>query len=114
MMASVSQQPVFVDLQDTPMFKQTVDDLQASAKKLKDRCAGLLSGAKKYRDGLAAMTEAQQSFAASLAEFGGGSDEDSLLLGELAGQGGLQDRAACGQGSLLCDWAADFGTGQLV
>ncbi|WIA33951.1 hypothetical protein OEZ86_007046 [Tetradesmus obliquus] len=81
MMATMGQQPVFVDLQDTPMFKQTVDDLQASAKKLKDRCLGLLSGAKKYRDALAAMTEAQQSFAASLAEFGGGSDEESLLLG---------------------------------
>jgi hypothetical protein len=50
-------------------------------------CAGLLSGAKKYRDALASMTEAQQTFAASLAEFGAGSDEDSLLLGELAGQG---------------------------
>jgi hypothetical protein len=59
-------------------------------------CAGLLSGAKKYRDALAAMTEAQQSFAASLAEFGAGSDEESLLLGELAGQRNCsQDRAAC-------------------
>jgi hypothetical protein len=62
--------------------------------------AGLLSGAKKYRDALAAMTEAQQSFAASLAEFGAGSDEESLLLGELAGQQqlagqGLQRIAIC-------------------
>jgi hypothetical protein len=64
-------------------------------------CAGLLSGAKKYRDALAAMTEAQQSFAASLAEFGAGSDEDSLLLGELAGRcNDLQDRSSLQRGSL--------------
>eukprot|EP00878_Enallax_costatus_P041785 GHUV01048671.1.p1 GENE.GHUV01048671.1~~GHUV01048671.1.p1 ORF type:complete len:252 (+),score=78.86 GHUV01048671.1:281-1036(+) len=74
-------EPVFLDLQDTPMFKNTVDDLQASAKKLKDKCTGLLTGAKKYRDALAAMTEAQQSFAGALHDFGCGSDEDSLLLG---------------------------------
>lgn len=42
--------------------------------------AGLLTGAKKYRDALAAMTEAQQSFAGALHEFSG-SDQDSLLLG---------------------------------
>lgn len=45
---------------------------------------GLLSGAKKYRDALAAMTEAQQAFAGALQDFGCGSDEDSLLLGEAA------------------------------
>eukprot|EP00879_Flechtneria_rotunda_P026590 GHRR01028363.1.p2 GENE.GHRR01028363.1~~GHRR01028363.1.p2 ORF type:complete len:126 (+),score=19.43 GHRR01028363.1:1437-1814(+) len=43
--------------------------------------AGLLAGAKKYRDALAAMSEAQQSFAAALHDFGCGGDEESLLIG---------------------------------
>jgi hypothetical protein len=55
--------------------------MEASAKRLKERCAGLLAGARKYREGLTAMTEAQMAFAAALNEFGGGDDEESLHLG---------------------------------
>ena len=59
-----------------------MDELDASAKKLKDRVSALLTGAKKYRDGLSAMHDAQLAFAAALTEFGGGTDEESLHLGE--------------------------------
>jgi hypothetical protein len=67
-------------------------------------CAGLLSGAKKYRDALAAMTEAQQLFAASLAEFGAGNDEESLLLGELAGQCHCLQDSSSWQRDQLAGW----------
>jgi hypothetical protein len=58
--------------------------MEASAKRLKDRCAALLSGAKKYRDGINTMLDAQNAFAAALSDFGGGSDEESLHLGARA------------------------------
>ncbi|KIY97426.1 ADP-ribosylation factor GTPase-activating protein AGD4, partial [Monoraphidium neglectum] len=68
-------------LDDTPMFKQRADEMEASAKRLKDRCAALLAGAKKYRDGITTMLDATNAFTAALADFGGGSDEESLHLG---------------------------------
>lgn len=36
----------------------------------------------RYRDALSSMTEAQGNFATALADFGCGSDEDSLIMGE--------------------------------
>jgi hypothetical protein len=36
----------------------------------------------RYRDALSSMTEAQSNFATALAEFGCGSDQDSLIMGE--------------------------------
>ncbi|KAI8476669.1 MAG: hypothetical protein J3K34DRAFT_455561 [Monoraphidium minutum] len=71
-------------LDDTPMFRQRVDEMEASAKRLKERCGSLLAGARKYRDGITAMLDAQTAFAAALHEFGGGTDEDSLHLGSAA------------------------------
>jgi hypothetical protein len=64
------------------LFLQAAE-LEVGTKKLKDRLAGLLAGAKKYRDGVSAMYDAQVAFAAALQEFGGGTDEDSLLMGEV-------------------------------
>lgn len=58
------------------------DELEAGAKRLKDRCAALLAGAKRYRDALSAMQAAQEAFAATLTAFGGDcADEESLHLG---------------------------------
>ncbi len=110
---AADKSPLFMDVQDTPLFAQQVDELNASAKRLKDKCngaevvgqgprrtlfhhplhvlahyiasviwfTGLLVGARRYRDALAAMSDAQRAFSGVLAEFGGGVDEDSLLLG---------------------------------
>jgi hypothetical protein len=64
-----------------------VGEMEASAKRLKDRCAALLAGAKRYRDGISGMLDAQSAFAAALADFGGGSDEESLHLGVAPGGG---------------------------
>jgi hypothetical protein len=68
--------------------RRKVDEMEASAKRLKDRCAALLAGAKKYRDGINTMLDAQNAFAAALSGFGGGSDEESLHLGARSGGGG--------------------------
>jgi hypothetical protein len=59
-----------------------VDELEASAKRLRDRCSNLLNSAKKYRDALGTMLEAQQSFGVALQEFGGGTDDESLQIGK--------------------------------
>lgn len=73
-----------------------VDELEGSAKKLKDRVSALLAGAKKYRDGITSMLDAHTAFAAALNEFGGGSDEESLHLGAWQeGAAVLQCSAAC-------------------
>ena len=66
----------------SPVLRLQVDELEASAKRLRDRCSNLLNSAKKYRDALGTMLEAQQSFGSALQEFGGGTDDESLQIGK--------------------------------
>lgn len=76
-----SDDPATTAQPQQPQPKKQVDEVEANAKRLKDRCSALLSGAKRYRDAIGAMLDAQTAFARAVGDFGGGDDEESLHLG---------------------------------
>lgn len=57
-------------------------EIESSADPLEKRCQKLVKGSKKYQEAIAQFTESQNAFADALEEFGGGTDEESMLLGE--------------------------------
>ena len=57
--------------------------LEDEADSLNTRVLKLTKGSRKYRDGIAELTTSQQGFADFLEEFCGGTDEESMRLGEL-------------------------------
>ncbi|KAK9807526.1 hypothetical protein WJX72_001570 [[Myrmecia] bisecta] len=73
--------PVFETVEDSPMFRFTVSDLDEKADALNLRCQRLFKGSKKYKDGITTLAESQMTFAEHLEEFCGGTDEDSMILG---------------------------------
>lgn len=64
-----SSDAVFVDMADTPMFRQRLAELEENCSKIRSKCNALLSQAKKYRDVLAQMSREQVSWANAIADF---------------------------------------------
>ncbi|GAB4819633.1 hypothetical protein N2152v2_006679 [Parachlorella kessleri] len=72
---------VFPDVQDSPLFRGKVRELETNVEALRERAAKLIKGAKKYKDGLEDAYQSTLAFATCLEEFCGGTDEESGLLG---------------------------------
>lgn len=61
----------------------------------------------RYRDALTSMTEAQSNFATALADFGCGSDEDSLIMGALEASGASCQRHRDSRAEQPCEGQVD-------
>ncbi|GLC42564.1 hypothetical protein PLESTM_001351200 [Pleodorina starrii] len=68
----------FADLEDTPMFRMKVSELDSGCRKLRDRVTNLVGHYRRYRDALVALCKAQSVFVGGLAEFFGGSEGEEL------------------------------------
>lgn len=73
--------PLFPTVEDSPMFRNQVTELDGRLERTADRSAALVKGAKAYRDGLSTMMNCTSQFADVLADFCGGTDEESLTAG---------------------------------
>mmetsp|Transcript_31543 Transcript_31543/g.70205 ORF Transcript_31543/g.70205 Transcript_31543/m.70205 type:complete len:908 (+) Transcript_31543:167-2890(+) len=63
-------EPVFPgDVDDTPLFRMRVQELEGNARKMRERLQQMLVGYKRYKDSLSVMVHAQAQFANSLHEF---------------------------------------------
>ena len=60
-----------------------VKELDEAVDRLDKRCSKVIKGSHKYKDGLATISQQQLGFADTLEDFCGGTDEESLMLGEL-------------------------------
>lgn len=72
---------LFSDLQDSPLFRAKVGELDSSLERLKDRAAKLTKSAKKYSGALDASALGTGAFAESLESFCGEADEESSVIG---------------------------------
>ncbi|GLI59448.1 hypothetical protein VaNZ11_001273 [Volvox africanus] len=73
----VTQMP-FSDLEDTPIFRIKVSELEAGCRRLRDRVTNLVGHYRRYRDALVALCKAQSAFVGGLAEFFSGSDGEEM------------------------------------
>lgn len=55
--------------------------MEASLDRLERRCKSLIKGSRSYKDTIQGLSTSQLSFADSLEEFCGGTDEESMILG---------------------------------
>lgn len=69
--------PVFTMLDDTPMFRKRLQQLEEGTEMLRDRSQRLVKGSKKYADGLSDGCAADLAFARAIEQFGtaGGPDD---------------------------------------
>eukprot|EP00246_Nothoceros_aenigmaticus_P000288 TRINITY_DN1043_c0_g2_i1.p1 TRINITY_DN1043_c0_g2~~TRINITY_DN1043_c0_g2_i1.p1 ORF type:complete len:698 (+),score=132.22 TRINITY_DN1043_c0_g2_i1:243-2336(+) len=65
----------FAKLDDSPMFRKQLQQLEESAEALRDRCQKFFKGCKKYTDGLGEAYDGDLAFASALETFGGGHDD---------------------------------------
>ncbi|PRW20973.1 ADP-ribosylation factor GTPase-activating AGD3-like [Chlorella sorokiniana] len=72
---------LFSDLQDSPLFRAKVGELDGSLERLKERAAKLTKSAKKYSGSLDAGALGTGAFADSLESFCGEADEESSVIG---------------------------------
>lgn len=73
--------PTFTTVDDSPMFRSTVSELDDTLERLENRCNRFVKGSKKYKEGINVLSQSQTSFADFLEEFCGGTDEESMMLG---------------------------------
>ncbi|DBB01590.1 TPA: hypothetical protein ACH3X1_000238 [Trebouxia sp. C0004] len=73
--------PTFTTVDDSPMFRSTVSELDDTLDRLENRCNRFVKGSKKYKEGISVLSQSQTSFADFLEEFCGGTDEESMMLG---------------------------------
>ncbi|KAA6429276.1 MAG: hypothetical protein FRX49_00672 [Trebouxia sp. A1-2] len=73
--------PTFTTVDDSPMFRSTVSELDDALERLENRCNRFVKGSKKYKEGINVLSQSQTSFADFLEEFCGGTDEESMMLG---------------------------------
>eukprot|EP00854_Cymbomonas_tetramitiformis_P015061 gene15061-17801_t len=74
---------VFTSLEDSPMFRKQVSDLEEDCGALRERCLNLEKGSKDYSDAIGEMLEGETSFANALEDFGG--DLDDPISGACGG-----------------------------
>ncbi|GFR41891.1 hypothetical protein Agub_g2678, partial [Astrephomene gubernaculifera] len=77
----VTAQAPFADLEDTPMFRMKVSELEGGCRRLRERVAGLVAHYRRYRDALVALCKAQASFVGGLSEFFSGPEGEELTGG---------------------------------
>ncbi|MED6125064.1 hypothetical protein PIB30_064952 [Stylosanthes scabra] len=65
------QNMYFAKLQDSPMFRQQLQNMEEGAESLRTRCWRFYKGCKKYTDGLLDACDGDFSFASALENFGG-------------------------------------------
>lgn len=62
-------------------FALQLSELDESLERLDIRCNRFMKGAKRYKEGINTLSQSQHSFADFLEEFCGGTDEESMILG---------------------------------
>lgn len=62
-------------------FGLQVSELDETLERLDIRCNRFIKGSKKYKEGINVLSQSQTSFADFLEEFCGGTDEESMMLG---------------------------------
>ncbi|PSC71679.1 ADP-ribosylation factor GTPase-activating AGD1 [Micractinium conductrix] len=72
---------LFSDLQDSPLFRSKVTELDGNLERLKDRASKLTKSAKKYAQVLDGAALGTNGFADSLEAFCGEADEESSVIG---------------------------------
>lgn len=73
--------PTFSTVEDSPMFRSTVSELDETMDRLESRCNRFVKGSKLYKEGISSLSTSQTQFADFLEEFCGGTDEESMMLG---------------------------------
>ena len=63
------------------MSRLQVSELDETLERLDIRCNRFIKGSKKYKEGINVLSQSQTSFADFLEEFCGGTDEESMMLG---------------------------------
>ena len=58
-----------------------LSELDETLERLDIRCSRFLRGSKRYKEGINTLSQSQTSFADFLEEFCGGTDEESMMLG---------------------------------
>ena len=59
-----------------------VSELDETMDRLESRCNRFVKGSKFYKEGISSLSTSQTQFADFLEEFCGGTDEESMMLGE--------------------------------
>ena len=59
-----------------------VSELDDTMDRLESRCNRFVKGSKLYKEGISSLSTSQTQFADFLEEFCGGTDEESMMLGE--------------------------------
>ena len=62
-------------------FALQLSELDETLERLDIRCNRFMKGSKRYKEGINALSQSQNSFADFLEEFCGGTDEESMILG---------------------------------
>ena len=65
----------------TLAFALQLSELDESLERLDIRCNRFMKGSKRYKEGINTLSQSQNSFADFLEEFCGGTDEESMILG---------------------------------
>uniref|UniRef100_A0A061R5X4 Arf-GAP with coiled-coil, ANK repeat and PH domain-containing protein n=1 Tax=Tetraselmis sp. GSL018 TaxID=582737 RepID=A0A061R5X4_9CHLO len=71
----------FTTLDDSPMLRCKLQEMESSVDGLKDRCKLLTKASRKYRDGLLNMHQSEKEFASALEEVCMDNDEDHVAMG---------------------------------
>lgn len=59
-----------------------LSELDETLERLDIRCNRFMKGSKRYKEGINTLSQSQTSFADFLEEFCGGTDEESMMLGD--------------------------------
>lgn len=62
-------------------FASQLSELDETLERLDVRCNRFMKGSKRYKEGINTLSESQNVFADFLEEFCGGTDEESMILG---------------------------------
>ncbi|KAI9114471.1 hypothetical protein K1719_014699 [Acacia pycnantha] len=71
-------------LDDSPLFRQQIQNLEESADLLRSRCWKFYKGCRKYTEGLGGEYDGDIAFANALEAFGGGPNDPFLMLWEVS------------------------------
>ena len=66
----------------TLAFALQLSELDETLERLDIRCNRFMKGSKRYKEGINLLSQSQNSFADFLEEFCGGTDEESMILGD--------------------------------